>query len=159
MWSSLKILSENKITMTKKNQREEIQKISDSEWEVVRILWKLGECTATEVCDALAGSFEWSPKTVRTFLARLVQKGVASVEMIDGINHYTSLVEETTSKQVVGQSFMNRFFSGGLPSMVAHFVNDDQVTLDELAELQKVIDERRKQLKDEKTLPRSKKRR
>ena len=133
--------------MTKKDQREEIQKISDSEWEVVRILWELGECTAAEVCDSLADSFDWSPKTVRTFLARLVQKGAASVEMIDGINHYTALVEETTSKQVVGQSFMNRFFSGGLPSMVAHFVNDDQVTLDELAELQKVIDERRKQLK------------
>lgn len=143
--------------MAKKDQREEIQKISDSEWEIVRVLWRLGECTAAEVCDALADSFDWSPKTVRTFLARLVQKGAASVEMIDGINRYAALVEESATKQVVGQSFLNRFFSDGLPSMVAHFVNDDQVTLDELAELQKVIEERRCRLKNEKPQPRSKK--
>ena len=145
--------------MAKKKQHEEIQKISDSEWEVVRILWRLGKCTAAEVCDALAGQFDWSPKTVRTFLARLVQKEAASVEMVDGINHYTALVEESASRRVVGRSFLNRFFSDGLPSMVAHFVNDDQITLDELAELQKVIEERRRQLKDEKSQPKSKKRR
>ena len=67
--------------------------------------------------------------------------------MYDGINHYTALAEETTSKQVVGQSFLNKFFSGALPSMVAHFVNNDHISLDELAELEKVIEERRKQLK------------
>lgn len=145
--------------MAKKDQHEEISKISDSEWEIVRVLWRLGECTAADVCDALADSFDWSPKTVRTFLARLVQKGAAGVEMVDGINRYTALVEESATKQVVGQSFMKRFFNNGLPSMVAHFVNDDQVTLDELAELQKVIEERRSQLKDEKSQPKSKKRR
>jgi len=134
----------------KKKRYEEMQKISDSEWEIVRVLWQRGKSTATEVCETLAGSFDWSPKTVRTFLARLVQKGVVQVKMIDGVNHYTSLIEETTAKHVVGQSFLNKFFSGTLPTMVAHFVNNDHVSLDELAELEKVIEDRRKQLKKNK---------
>lgn len=142
----------------RKKHPQEIQKISDAEWEAVRVLWQRGESTATEVCEALAGQFDWSPKTVRTFLARLVQKGAVHVEMVDGVNRYTAAIEETATKQAVGQSFMNKFFNGGLPSMIAHFVNDDQVTLDELAELQRVIDERRKQLKNEKPQPRPRKR-
>ena len=128
----------------------EVQRISDSEWEVVCVLWRRGESTATEVCETLAGAFDWSPKTVRTFLARLVQKGAVQVKMIDGVNYYTSLIEETTTKYVVGQSFLNKFFSGTLPSMVAHFVNNDHVSPDELAELEKVIEDRRKQLKSKK---------
>ena len=141
-----------------KKDHEQIQKVSDSEWEVVRVLWQRGESTATEIWEALAAPFDWSPKTVRTFLTRLVQKGAVQVEMFDGINYYTALVEETASKQVVGQSFLNKFFSGALSSMVAHFVNNDRVSLEELAELERMIEERRKQLKKEQSQQRPKKR-
>ena len=142
----------------KKKRYEEVRKISDSEWEVVRVLWQRGKSTATEVCETLAGSFDWSPKTVRTFLARLVQKGAVQVKMIDGVNHYTSLIEEMATKHEVGQSFLNRFFSGALPSMVAHFVNNDHVSFDELMELEKVIEDRRKQLIKDPSLQHPKKR-
>ena len=142
----------------KKKHHEEIHKVSDSEWEIVRVLWQRGESTATEVWESLAGAFDWSPKTVRAFLARLVQKGAVQVEMFDGINHYTALVGETTSKQVVGQSFLNKFFSGALPSMVAHFVNNDHVSLDELAKLEKVIEDRRRELRKEQSQQHRKKR-
>ena len=126
---------------------EQIQKISVSEWEVVRVLWQRGESTATEVWETLAETCDWSPKTVRTFLTRLVQKEAVRVEMSGGVNYYTARVEETTSKQVLGLSFLNKFFSGALSSMVAHFVNNGRVSLEELAALEKVIEERRRQLK------------
>jgi len=133
--------------MSKKSKIPDIKKISDAEWEVVYVLWNQGESTAAEVCEQLVGQFDWSPKTIRTFLARLVQKGVIGVALKDGINRYRTLIEETSAKQAVGQTFLQKFFSGMLPSMVAHFVNDENVTLEELAKLQKVIEKRRNEMK------------
>ena len=133
--------------MTGKKQAPELPKISDAEWEVVRVLWAKGECTATNVCEELAGDFEWSPKTVRTFLARLVEKNVVAVASRNKINHYRPLIDEETTKKIVGKSFLKKFFSGAFPSMIVHFVDDENVTLDELSELQKVIDNKRAQLK------------
>ena len=133
--------------MTGKKQESKLPKISDAEWEVVRVLWAKGECTATNVYEELVGDFDWSPKTVRTFLARLVEKSVVAVENQGKINHYKSLIDEETTKKIVGKSFLKKFFSGALPSMIVHFVDDENVTLDELSELQKVIDSKRAELK------------
>ena len=133
--------------MTKKKRDIELPKISDAEWEVVRILWEKGECTAADVCEALATDFDWSPKTVRTFLARLVEKNVVAVSSRNKINHYKPLIDEEATKKIVGKSFLKKFFSGTLSSMIVHFVDDENVTLDELSEMRQAIDRKRNELR------------
>ena len=52
-----------------------VPRISESEWEVLSILWKKAPLAATQVFEKLAGK-SWKLSTVRTFLARLEKKGV-----------------------------------------------------------------------------------
>src|SRR6478609_8621856 len=54
--------------------------ISDAEWQVMETLWARSPLTAAEVISALAGETSWKPNTVRTLLARLVQKGALATE-------------------------------------------------------------------------------
>ncbi|MCL2349421.1 MAG: BlaI/MecI/CopY family transcriptional regulator [Planctomycetaceae bacterium] len=134
--------------MTRKNEKsQDACKISDAEWEVMHVLWEHGTCSAAEVCQTLAGTFDWSPKTIRTFLSRLVQKNIVGVVSKNGINHYVPLIRETAAKQAISRSFLQKFFNGMLPSMVAQFVNNENVTIDELSQLQELIEQRREEIK------------
>ena len=47
-------------------------KISDSEWEIMRVIWTLGQTTAQEITQILADSMDWKPATIKTLLGRLV---------------------------------------------------------------------------------------
>ena len=51
-------------------------KISDSEWEVLRVVWTNPDCDAHLVSEVLGDSKDWQKSTVKTLLARLVKKGV-----------------------------------------------------------------------------------
>src|SRR5882672_7813789 len=54
-------------------------RISDAEWDVMRVLWTKGAATAREVVDLLAHR-DWSPRTVKTLLSRLKAKGALTYE-------------------------------------------------------------------------------
>jgi BlaI family transcriptional regulator, penicillinase repressor len=51
-------------------------RICDAEWDVVKALWKQAPQTANELADVLALPNDWSPRTVKTLINRLVVKGV-----------------------------------------------------------------------------------
>ena len=71
----------HKIMITFVNERCEINgkvktpvKISDSEWEIMRVIWTLGQTTAQEITQILADSMDWKPATIKTLLGRLVKR-------------------------------------------------------------------------------------
>lgn len=53
--------------------------ISRSEWFVMECLWVSSPQTASKVGEALRSSQGWAPNTVRTLLARLVNKSALKV--------------------------------------------------------------------------------
>jgi BlaI family transcriptional regulator, penicillinase repressor len=54
--------------------------ISDAEALLMEAFWRHGSMTSGELVDRLAESRPWSPKTVRSLLARLEQKGAVRRE-------------------------------------------------------------------------------
>ena len=95
------------------------------------------------------GFREYAPPLAILFTP-VVQKNIVKVVLQEGINHYIPLVEESPAKQELGQSFLQKFFGGVLPSMVANFVNDDKITLDELTQLQEMIEKKRREMQNNK---------
>ncbi|RDX02015.1 CopY/TcrY family copper transport repressor [Listeria kieliensis] len=55
-------------------------KISDSEWEIMRVIWTQETSTAQEIIDILGESMNWKPATIKTLLGRLVKKGAVRTE-------------------------------------------------------------------------------
>ena len=53
-------------------------RISDAEWDVMEAIWGRGGATAAEVIGALADRRDWNHSTIRTMLARLVEKGACA---------------------------------------------------------------------------------
>ena len=49
--------------------------ISNAEFEIMDVLWAQSPLGASDVAGRLADKTKWSSKTVKTLLARLVEKG------------------------------------------------------------------------------------
>lgn len=120
-------------------------RISESEWEVMRVLWDAKRpLAAAEVMRELQGKADWKPKTVRTFLDRLVQKKAVCAEKQGpsglGLLHYHPLLDESTTLRAEQKSFLGRFFGGTVQSMLAAYVESGEVSGEELRQLREIID-------------------
>ena len=51
-----------------------IPRISDAEWIVMRILWESSPLTANQIVETLSPNTSWNPRTIKTLINRLVKK-------------------------------------------------------------------------------------
>ena len=109
----------------------------------MRVIWKDSPITASQVLDRLTQHDpSWHPKTVRTLLARLVQKGALRYEERGRAYVYSPLVTEQESVAVASESFLGRVFGGSLKPMLAYFVEQQRVTKQDLADLSEMLEGR-----------------
>jgi BlaI family transcriptional regulator, penicillinase repressor len=117
-----------------------VPKISDTEWEVMRVVWDKHPIAARDVIQQLAESdASWHPKTVRTLLARLVRKEALRFDSANRAYLYWPLVAEHECVAVASESFLERVFGGSLKPMLAHFVGEGRLTEKELDDLRKLL--------------------
>jgi len=122
-----------------------VPRISDTEWEVMRIIWGRHPITASEIIDALiAQDPSWHPKTARTLLARLVRKKALDYEASGRTYVYSPLVSEPECITTASESFLDRVFGGSLTPMLAHFVERRKLTREDLEELSQLLEDRSK---------------
>lgn len=123
----------------------EIPKISDAEWEVMKVFWaQPAPCTANYVVNSLSKHTDWKPNTIKTLIARLVRKNALGYQE-DGRNYlYYPLITEAECVQAESKSFLQRVYAGALKPMLVHFLQDEQLSREEIEELKRILEERRK---------------
>jgi BlaI family penicillinase repressor len=117
----------------------EAMKISEAEWRVCQVLWRRSPQTANEIVVTLADKTNWNPRTVKTLLNRLVKKNVLGYEVRGREYHYVPLLSEEECVQAQTQSFVKRVFDGAAGAMVATFLNSQQLSPKEIAELRAIL--------------------
>lgn len=120
-------------------------KVSPAEWEVLNVLWEKSPATAPEVCQALAGTKQWHAKTIGTFLTRLVQKGMLKVRRDGKVNVYTPRKTREQCLRVESASFLERIFRGSSGPMLLHFVEQADLSPEEIRELERLLRQKKKQ--------------
>lgn len=116
--------------------------ISESEWIVMEALWERSPQTASEVARTLRPRMNWAENTVRTLLARLVEKAALETgENASGIKTFTPAVKREACVVAEGQSFMQRVFRGAAKPLLVHFASNAKLTPAEVTELKKLLDQ------------------
>ncbi|RMD04021.1 hypothetical protein D9O40_03000 [Clostridium autoethanogenum] len=70
-----------------------IPKISESEWEVMKVIWNKNPCSANKIVKQLENSTSWKSKTVKSLISRLLKKNVIGFN--EGVRtYYYPLVDE-----------------------------------------------------------------
>ena len=119
-------------------------KITDAELDVMDVLWARPGLGAAEVHETLGGGKDWNIRTVKTFLARLVEKGALTTRE-DGRRflYFPAIEEESYRAEAAGQ-FVDRVFSGRAAPLVAHLADSRGLTADDIAELERLLGELKK---------------
>lgn len=115
------------------------ERISDAEHAVMEVLWEEAPLTAQDVSDRVAPDRGWSVNTVKTLLGRLLAKRAVAHEE-DGRRYlYRPLVEREDYVEGESRRFIDRLFGGKLTPLVAHLADRDQLTADDIAEIEALL--------------------
>ena len=110
-------------------------KISDSELEVMRVLWRAGDALpVTEIRETLQKSRGWEATTVKTLISRLVTKGVLKQEK-RGVFYYSPLLSEEEYNDWATHDLITRVYHGSARDLVAALVRSDGLTQRDIDEL------------------------
>ncbi len=113
--------------------------ISDAEWAIMEPIWQSGECTAADVIRQLRATHDWNHSTIRTLLARLVEKGALAYD-VDGARYiYRAAVSRERCVRQEGRSFLDKVFGGDVAALVAHFVDDSSLDPAQIAQLRQLL--------------------
>jgi BlaI family transcriptional regulator, penicillinase repressor len=122
--------------------RNEVPRITDAEWLVMKVAWALKTVTAKQVVDALAGDTAWKLQTVQTLMTRLVQKGALAADKSSREHSFTPLLTEQECRRAVSRSFLARVFDGEIAPFLACLLERKKLTRKEIAELKRILDEK-----------------
>lgn len=114
-------------------------RVSESEQIVMEVLWQEYPLSSGDVVARLR-AHGWNEKTVKTFLNRLVKKKVVSFTR-DGRRYlYSPSVEREDVLSEESSGFLNRVFNGDMKELLATFVQNKQLSIDELDYLKDLLD-------------------
>lgn len=121
---------------------KKLPRISEAEWQVMKVVWGRGRATTNDVVDALAPATDWKPKTIMTMLKRLVDKGALGYTQKGRIYEYFARVGEVECEKAESRSFLARVYGGSLKPMLSHFLEEDALSKEDIEDLKRMLDEK-----------------
>lgn len=116
-----------------------IVQISDSELELMKIIWANGgKVYYAQIMEGLQETGrDWQKNTIMTFLSRLISKSFIKSHKMGRKNEYTALVSEMDYQAVQTQNFLNKLYEGNAKGLIATMIQRDMLTPDDCEELKR----------------------
>jgi BlaI family penicillinase repressor len=112
---------------------------SESEMQVLAALWDDAPQTAADLTARVGRANGWTQATVKTLLARLVQKGAVAAEA-DGRRYlYRPAVDRDAAVGEESQRFVDRLFGGRVSPLIAHLADREALTDADIAEIEALL--------------------
>jgi BlaI family penicillinase repressor len=121
---------------------KQLPKISESEWQVMCVLWSKSPLAANEVFEHLAPKTKWKFKTVKTLIDRLTRKGAVRFEKEGRRYKYYPTVGRDECVATERRSFVRRVYGGITKPMLAAFLEDAELSAKDVAELKEILEQK-----------------
>ena len=120
---------------------EIMEKITDSELEVLKVLWASdSELPLSKIRSSLQATMNWEAATIKTLLARLVSKNAVLQEKRE-VFYYSALVSEEEYNAWATARLINRLYKGKTSNLVAALLNADGIFREDIDELRQMFSE------------------
>ena len=112
-----------------------MDRVSVSELAVLRALWTREPVTAAELAEMLERERGWSLSTVKTLLARLVEKHVIVTEKDGRRFLYRAAIAREDYAADQSRRLIDDLFDGRAAPLVAHLARRNALTPEDVAEI------------------------
>jgi predicted transcriptional regulator len=120
-------------------------RLGDLQLRIMKALWDRGEASAAEVQEALGVETGLAYTTVATMLRKMEQRGLVKHHAEGRRFIYQPAVAPETVTRSMADDLLERLFEGSLADMLSHLLSTREVSREELRELERLIQERKKQ--------------
>ena len=121
--------------------KQELVPLSQTETEILRIVWQLETAAVQEVYDTFPRKRRVSFATVQTLLRRLEKKGYLKHTVRGNANVYHTAVNmESVLKKTVND-FLERVFGGDPIPLMLHLAKHGKLTAEDIKKLMELIEE------------------
>ena len=123
-----------------------MKELTKAEEQIMHILWELDEAFVKDIISKLP-----KPKpaynTVSTIVRILERKGFVAHKAFGKTHRYYPIVQKEDYTKVHMKSFVKNYFSNSFEQMVSFFAKEKSLTINEMEEILKVMEEEIKKQK------------
>lgn len=119
---------------------QEIQKLPDSELEIMMVIWEAGSAVSSAYIQEKLNK-DWAKTTILNFLIRLCDRGFLACAKNGRSNVYTPLISRDAYLKKEHQSILKKLHQKSITSLVASLYDVHAISDEDLNELEKFIKE------------------
>lgn len=121
--------------------RNPLPKPTESELEILQILWQKSKATVREVHEELSKNKDSGYTTTLKIMQIMTEKGLVSRDEANRTHIYAAAVAEETMQQTLLNKFIDTAFRGSAMKMVMQALGNHESSPEELAKIQQLIDQ------------------
>jgi len=123
------------------------QKPTESELEILQLLWKRGPSSVREINDLLNEQREVGYTTSLKIMQIMNEKGLVTRDTTSRTHIYRAAIKEEATKQSLLKEFITNTFNGSAKNLVMQALGGTKTSKKELDEIKKLIKEIEKKTK------------
>ena len=115
------------------------EKITDAELEILKVLWQNEPLTANQIVDEVSRHKAWNGKTIRTLIHRCEEKEAVFADRNQREILYRPAISRKDYTRQTQKSLADKLFNGSMSRMMLNFMEEVELSEEELAELKEMI--------------------
>ena len=117
--------------------------LTDTELELMQVVWELGEGTVNAVLDQLASDRQLAYTSVSTILRILEKKGFLASRKAGRAHIYSPLLTKGEYEQRSISHLVDNLFQGQAFQLASRFIDSTKLSAAELERLRKLLEEKK----------------
>jgi predicted transcriptional regulator len=113
--------------------------ISDAEVEILQQLWTEAPLSAQDIIERLEKAGNAHPKTIKTLINRLLNKGALKFKEENRKYLYFPAIKKQDFYRHRTESFLDKFFDGELSPLVSFFSSQKKLSDKQIEELKQLV--------------------
>jgi BlaI family transcriptional regulator, penicillinase repressor len=119
---------------------QKLKNISDSEYVIMQVLWDKNPVSSAEIVSSLKDATGWDPKTIHTFLRRLMSKGIVNALKEGSFYKYSPNISRSEYTISETKSFVKKIYDGSISNLIISFVKQEELSKEEVKKLKEILE-------------------
>lgn len=125
------------------------KKLTPVEWEVMEAVWEHdGSPCVRDIVMSKYPNGEKAYTTIQTVMNTLEKKGMLTREKIGLVNFYSATKSRNQMAKAELSQMISRVFKGSVPAMANFLLDEDNLSLNDISDLKKLLNQKEKELKN-----------